>query len=161
MKSGLISFIILFWMITTPSLSPGEEKSLYFLQLKIAETKEVLLSFPVQGGDRFYLYYIHSSDKTPILDTFLIEAEGQLVLIEEAYRWYGAGLEFQNHGDINLIHGKQWVKVRLRRTLNDLYLRVGRVAQQVFIYENQYVPLDSLVRPGEAILISVNKEIGK
>ena len=55
--------------------------------------EEVLLESPVKRGDLFTIEYRHSSDHTPVRDLFTIGDEGEIVLIEESYRWYGAGLE--------------------------------------------------------------------
>lgn len=151
--------ILLLFIVITSLCCYGEEKAPYLLQIEAVEKKGVLLHLPVRAGDRFYLYYIHSLDKTPVLDTFLIDMDGECVLIEEAYLWYGAGLEFQNHLGAKVVQEDGWVRVRLRRHMSSLSIRVGRISQQVFIFEDQYIPLDHLAKPGEVILLSIKKRI--
>lgn len=139
----------------TPLLSSGENDAPFILRFENAEKMEVLIDLPAQVSDQFYLHYIHSSDKTPIWDTFIIEENGRFVLIEEAYAWYGAGLEFQNHRDVQLTHEGPWMKVRLNRPFHSLSIRVGRVAQQVFIFRDQSIHLNRLAKPGESVLLSI------
>ncbi len=138
----LVCFALVFFMMVLPS--EGEEQT-------------ELLHLPFKKGEYFYLQYVHSSDQTPIRDTFQISAEGQLVLIEEAFLWYGAGLEFQNHSDIQITLGEKWSKVRLNRVFPELAIRVGRVAEQQFIYRDRIIHLNHLVNPGGCIILSVGR----
>ncbi|MEM3112715.1 MAG: DUF1850 domain-containing protein [Candidatus Anstonellales archaeon] len=151
--------ILLLFIVITSLCCYGEEKALYLLQIEAVERKGALLHLPVRAGDRFYLYYIHSSDKTPVLDTFLIDLNGECLLVEEAYLWYGAGLEFQNHQGARVVQEDGWVRVRLRRPMPSLFIRVGRISHQVFIFGDQYIPLAHLATPGEVILLSIKKRI--
>lgn len=145
--------LILILSLSTPSLA--EDTPSFFLRLERSKTREVLLDLPVTPGDPFSLRYIHSSDKTPVHDTFLIEKEGQLVLIEEAFLWYGAGLESQKHDGMEIVYDGQWTRVRLRRSFPELNIRVGRVANQILEFRNRSVPLNALVEPGENLHLSV------
>ncbi|MBN2568629.1 MAG: DUF1850 domain-containing protein, partial [Deltaproteobacteria bacterium] len=77
---------------------------------------EVLLQFPVEKGDLFYVDYNHSSDHTPVHDIFKIDEEGTIVLIEEDYAWYGAGLEFHPDADATISFTGDRVRVLLKRT---------------------------------------------
>lgn len=134
----------------------GEDQSEVSLWIEKIDGSE-LLRLPLMKGERFYLQYIHSSDQTPVLDTFQIGLEGQLVLIEEAFRWYGAGLEFRDYRDSRIIFDGKWSRVRLNRIFPELVIRVGRVAQQRFIYRDRSIPLDRLAKPGERLVLSVSR----
>jgi len=136
--------------------SEGEEPKDFSLRIENIDRTE-LLQLPFKKGEYFYFQYIHSSDHTPIQDTFQISPEGQLVLIEEAFLWYGAGLEFQDHNDIQVTLDGKWSRVRLNRVFPELVIRVGRVAGQRFVYQNHTIPLDHLARPGECLILSVSR----
>jgi len=150
----LVYFVLAFFMLVHPS--DGEEQKGFSLRIENID-RAILLDLPLKKGEYFYLHYIHSSDQTPIRDTFQISAEGQLVLIEEAFLWYGAGLEFQNHNDIQITLDEKWSKVQLNRAFPELVIRVGRVAGQRFIYRDRFIHLNHLVRPGECIILSVGR----
>lgn len=149
-----VFFVLVFFIIALPS--DGEEQKDFSLRIENIDRAE-LLNLPFKKGEYFYLQYIHSSDHTPIQDTFQISPEGQLVLIEEAFRWYGAGLEFQNHNDIQITLDGKWSRVRLNRVFPELVIRVGRVAEQRFVYQGHIILLDHLVRPGECLILSVGR----
>src|SRR5512143_3320617 len=116
-----------------PPAAPCHEdpRPSYLLRIEGSRNGEVLIEIPVREGDRFFLAYIHSSDHTPVRDTFLIEREGRLFLIEEAYLWYGAGLEFQRHEGLKVMSDEKWTRIQLHRSLPDFRIRVGRVANQI------------------------------
>jgi hypothetical protein len=133
----------------------GEGQTAFSLRIRDFEGANLLI-LPIHIGDQFYIHYIHSSDKTPVLDTFQIDDTGQLVLVEEAFLWYGAGLEFQNHPGVQLSYDGKWSTVRLNRVFPELVIRVGRIAQQRLILKDQSIRFDHLARPGERLILSVN-----
>jgi len=134
----------------------GEGQAAFSLRIQNFEGADIL-TLPIHTGDHFYIHYIHSSDKTPVRDTFQIGEAGQLVLVEEAFLWYGAGLEFQNHHGIQLAYDGKWSTVRLNRVFPELVIRVGRIAEQRLILKNQSINFDRLARPGERLLLSVTR----
>lgn len=134
----------------------GEGQTAFSLRIQNFEGANIL-TLPIDAGDRFYIHYIHSSDKTPVRDTFQVDDAGQLVLIEEAFLWYGAGLEFQNHHGIQLAYDGKWSTVRLDRVFPELVIRVGRIAEQRLILKHQSINFDRLARPGERLILSVNR----
>lgn len=146
--------LVILALLTTTSIH-GEEKIPFLLRIEEVSDRRILLDFPVMGGEQFVIHYIHSSDKTPVQDTFFIERTGRLVLIEEAFLWQGAGLEFQNREGSEMIWDGQWTRVRLHRPLPDFVIRVGRVANQVLTFRDWSIRLDQLAKPGEGLLLSV------
>ncbi|MDI7260775.1 MAG: DUF1850 domain-containing protein [Thermodesulfobacteriota bacterium] len=133
----------------------GENAPLFSVRVESLEREKILLDFPAKPGDRFYIHYIHSSDKTPVHDIFEIGISGEMILIEENFDWYGAGLEFMNweKASINIEDGK--IKVLFRRHFPSLLLRVGRVANHTFIFNGVNVPLREIARGGELLKIWV------
>jgi hypothetical protein len=127
----------------------------FFLRVEGGEERKLLLEFPVRSGEFFYFHYIHSSDQTPIRDTFRIGEEGKIILVEEAFLWYGAGLEFQAHGDVRVSHADRWTRVRLYRPFSSLPIRVGRIAEQTLIVQGQSIRLDQIGKPGECLTLSL------
>lgn len=133
----------------------GEGRTIFSLTIQNSE-RATILTLPMHVGEHVYIHYIHSSDKTPVRDTFQIDDTGQLVLVEEAFLWYGAGLEFQNHHGVQLAFDGKWTAVRLNRVFPELVIRVGRVAEQNLIWKDQSIRFDRLARPGERLILSVN-----
>ncbi len=120
--------------------------------------EEALWESPVEPGDFFTIEYRHSSDHTPVRDLFTIDDNGEIVLIEESYRWYGAGLE--SRADVGKTDfSGEWTRVRMRRPFPRFLLRVGEVANHVLTIHDQRVPLLSIARGRESIWIRVTGNI--
>ncbi|MBU1965680.1 MAG: DUF1850 domain-containing protein [Proteobacteria bacterium] len=116
--------------------------------------EEVLWESPVKPGDYFTIDYRHSSDNTPVHDLFQIGSDGLIVLIEESYRWYGAGLE--SHPDVGKTDFTgEWTRVRMRRAFPRFLLRVGEVADHVLTIHGRKLPLLSIARGRESVWIRV------
>lgn len=151
----LRALFFILWLLLTPAASFAESTGHLFLRVESVEQKKVLLDLPIQPGDLFYFQYIHSSAKTPIRDTFKVDARGQIILIEETFLWHGAGLEFQEHEDVKVNYNDKWIRVLLNRLFLNLPIRVGRVSQQYLILHGQSYRLDKLDRPGKCIILSI------
>ena len=124
------------------------------MQLEVVRVASgrVLWEHSIQEGDRFTIDYRHSSDHTPVHDIFQIAGEGKIVLIEEDYQWYGAGLEF-NPAAADISFADKETRVRLHRVFPQLRLRVGEVAGHVLTVDHERVPLLSIAAGRESLCI--------
>jgi len=143
--------------LAAPALAgaAGEENLAFQVVRTIGE--EVLWESPVKKGDHFTIDYRHSSDHTPVRDLFTIGNEGEIILIEESYLWYGAGLE--SHPDVGKTDfSGDWTRVRMHRVLPRFLLRVGEVADHILTIHGQEVRLLSIARGRDSIWIRIKKE---
>ena len=134
----------------------GGDESFCLTLVKLPENR-ILLSQSVKGGDRFYIDYIHSLDKTPILDTFLVSHEGVLVLEEEQYEWYGAGLAFHPQGKGRIRFNNDHTQVLINRPYDPFYLRVGSIANHTLTVNSQKIPLLNIADKGDLLAFSIEK----
>jgi len=122
--------------------------------------EEVLWESPVKRGDLFTIEYRHSSDHTPVRDLFTIGDEGEIILIEESYLWYGAGLE--SHPDVGKTDfSGDWTRVRLHRPFPRFLLRVGEVANHVLTLHGRDMPLLSIAKGRDSVWIRTTKSVNK
>ena len=111
-------------------------------------------------GDHFTIEYRHSSDHTPVRDLFRIGEDGEIVLIEESYRWFGAGLE--SHPDVGKTDfSGNWTRVRMQRVFPCFLLRVGEVTDQILTIHERKVPLLSIAKGRESVWIRTTTIVGK
>jgi hypothetical protein len=155
------TFCILLISLCLPVGASAEPSTKAPLTFQIVQTlgEEVLWESPVKLGDFFTIEYQHSSDHTPVRNLFTIGKEGEIILIEESYLWYGAGLE--SHPGTGIDFSGEWARVRMRRTLPRFLIRVGEVANPVLTLNDRKIPLLSIARGRESIWIRVtgNTEI--
>lgn len=115
----------------------------------------VLLRRPLPPGGRFELHYVHSWDKTPVIDLFASDKAGNLLLVEEQYLWMGAGLDF--HPRASLDFSGNMVRVLAPRPVGILHLAVGTVANQRLVFGQEELPLTRLAPPGTKITLQLKK----
>lgn len=126
------------------------------LQIVCTATEKVLWESLVKGGDVFMLSYTHSSDHTPVRDLFTISDDGEIVLIEESFLWYGAGLE--SNPDVGKTDfSGEWTRVYMHRHFPRFLLRVGEVANHVLTLHGKDVPLLSIAKGRESVWIRTVK----
>lgn len=128
-----------------------ERDSSFLLRVESLDREEVLLDLPVRPGDQICLDWIHSSAKTPVLDTFQVGDNGEMILVEEDYQWYGAGLEFMDHGEVCVIPKGKDTRTVLKRSFPYLLLRVGWVANQKLTVNDRTIPLNEIAEGGELL----------
>ena len=133
----------------------------YFLIFGSKESGEVLRRVPVDVGDSFFLDYTHSSEKTPIHDTFVISEDGTIVLTEERFDWYAVGLEFRSReGEAVISLGGSETRVALHRVFSVLPIRIGWVANQSITIGGQRMTLTELAESGELLEIWTERRRG-
>lgn len=125
-------------------------------QIVRTDGEQVLWESAARPGDHFTIEYHHSSDHTPVRDLFRIGENGEIVLIEESYRWFGAGLE--SHPDVGQIDfSGDWTRVRLNRPVPRFLLRVGKIANPILTFQGRDVPLLSISKGGDSVWIRATK----
>lgn len=149
----LINTLVPVWLCNNSFSAPQNNE--LFLQIVKLPEETVLEEFNVNRGDRFFIDYIHSSDHTPIHDIFLIDEQGAIVLIEEDYDWYGAGLEFHPRANATLSFDGTTTRVFLHRVFPHFLLRVGRVANHIVTCRDRKIALKDLAAGGSLVWIRV------
>lgn len=153
MKEKFLALVfVVILSIATSGCIEGDDSS-FLLRVESPERGEVFLDLPVRSGEQIYLDWIHSSAKTPILDTFQVGNNGEMILVEEDYQWYGAGLEFMNHGEVCVTPKGKDTKTVLKRRFPYLLLRVGWVANQKLTVNDTTIPLNEIAEGGELLRI--------
>lgn len=138
---------------------PRAESGRMLLEVVRRADDHVLWAHPVQAGDSFTVDYRHSSDHTPVHDTFRITARGTFLLIEERFDWYGSGLEFHPSADISL--NREGTRVRLHRPFVQIPLRVGEVAGHALTVGGTRLPLLNVAKGRESVCIRINRQTGE
>jgi len=148
-----VLFLLCLSLIFPGEEGQGGESSFFSLRVVREPGGSCLLNRPVRAGDRFYLEYTHSSDLTPVRDTFVIDEGGGIRIVSEEYDWYGAGLEFQSHGGRTVRFGEKKTVVTLDRPMDPFYLRVGRTANHVLTVGGKAYPLKTIAEGGDRVRI--------
>ena len=130
----------------------------FLLQVENLRSGEILLNLPVTIGDQFCIDYHHSVSGTPIKDTFRIDSNREIVLVEEAYQWSGGGggLQTKDSPGVRVVSDGEWTKVILERHFSPYFvLAVGWVANHKLIVNGKTIPLLDIANAGEPLKFCV------
>ncbi len=113
----------------------GAVAALFFLPLRPAlvvrqtRTGGVLATLPLRAGDRFELAYVHSVNRGAVVDRFVIDRTGAVVLTDTVFQSFGAGMEEGLSGPEPVSLQEEGLVLRgLNRRLGVLTVAVGSVA---------------------------------
>ena len=144
-------FILILGFLLLLSLSCQSNRS-YILQIYSVKQDRIVKEFNVSSGSSFQLEYIHSSEKTPISDYFIIDNNKNILLKEERFNWYAVGLECHPFFDKSeIIFDGGITRVVLNRTFDVFPIRVGWIAQQKIIIQDQIIKLKDITEPGDLL----------
>ena len=104
-------------------------------------------------SNTFFLRYIHSVERTPVIENFLIQDDGQLLLTSTAYKSYGVGTpSLPEEGRLTLKDG--WIVLdNLRRIYPDIRVRVGTEAGLSLGVGSKLYPIYQWFPAGSLVII--------
>jgi hypothetical protein len=156
-------FRVLFYVVVIlvlPVFGAGENLFPLSIRIESVDREKVLLDLPIRRGGQFSIKYIHSSDLTPVQDIFHIDERGEMILVEENFNGFGAGLEFMSWEKASVTIDEGKIRVHLKRHFPFLRLRVGRVANHVLTLHGRAISLKEIATGGELLKIWVGPEGG-
>ena len=154
----IMTAVLSLCFLCTGKMASAAQEDRLFLQIVLQPEEKILIELRIEQGDFFYLDYTHSSDLTPVHDVFQISKQGMIVLLEENYDWYGAGLEFHPEADGIISFEDKKTRVHLHRIFPEFLLRVGRVANHVLTYKSRKIPLKEIAKGGNLVWIRVTRK---
>lgn len=117
---------------------------------------ETLLSFPTRSGDAFSIRFIHSVQKTPVVENLEIDAaESGFVLVSTQYQSFGVGLPFLlEEGDFTQ-EGDYFVFRNMKRKMPQLTLRTGVGTRLTILYKGAEYPVYRQLPAGSRIDLEI------
>ena len=113
--------------------------------------------FMVSTGDTWYIEFIHSVQKTPVQEYFLVRGENDLLLEKTIYQSMGVGLPFMaSEGKLKTTGDGHFV-LEMHREYQTLKLRTGLEACPKIYFGGNVLPIYNLYEPGTLVEIKVIK----
>ena len=140
-----IAFSLLFWygnqlMLT---INPDNDQEQY--------------RFTVGTGDTWYIEFMHSVQKTPVQEYFIVRGENDLLLEKTIYQSMGVGLPFMaSEGKLKTTGDGHFV-LEMHREYKTLKLRTGLEACPKIYFGGNVLPIYNLYEPGTLVEIKVVK----
>ncbi|WP_255191387.1 DUF1850 domain-containing protein [Natronobeatus ordinarius] len=122
------------------------------VQLTDRESGETLAVYPLEEGEEFEIRYVHSFEKTPIHETYVVDGS-DIVQVREAYAYHAAGLE---HSRETYREGNMTVS-EFERELGTFSVRVASTTEQDLVIDGRERPLQSYAESGSTIQFSAER----
>lgn len=99
------------------------------LVLKNADTGNTIASFPLRQGDEFCITFIHSVNKSPVIDVYQIR-DGKIYVVRTIYYAFGAGVQTEIEEGQTLSYGPDGAMIvsGFDRQIDNLSYIVGTVS---------------------------------
>lgn len=126
------------------------------LILRDGDTRKVYGTWVVEEGTEFSLSFVHSVNKSPILDVFAVEGD-HLRAVKTVYTGLGAGVESDLLPGETLSYDEkgQMVITGFSHSYPDLRLIVGTVSDHTLTIEGKTYSLTQLCGKNAGIIIEV------
>ncbi len=154
-RSVIIIIVLGAFLILHARVERHPNSSLYLnIYLFNHNSEKLLYTQTVQDEQEVILSYIHSSDLTPVKQVFRVNKNESLDLLEERYRWYGAGLEYGSGYEVNYEDG--WIVITgYDRSFAVLPIRVAATVNQTLKIGPDLIVLSELASPGSSLFLKV------
>lgn len=123
-------------------------------------SEEMLAYFRVEDHKRFEILYTHSIHLTPVLESYLIDENNNIVQTDLVYEHFAVGMPSNAHEGEKFVieNGKYHIK-NMSRSFPFIDLRVGQVvANHQLLLDDKKIPFKSFVEPGTWVRIDVEKK---
>lgn len=129
----------------------------HFLMIRSADGS-VIDSYTLQGTEEFAVRYIHSVQKTPVLEVFRVDFREGIELRETVYTDFGAGLPFLVEGSAVFESGGGKFRIYgIKKYFPDVVFRVGRFADYNLLLRGREFPFTQFEKPGKPLRFSGEK----
>jgi hypothetical protein len=107
-------------------------------------------------GQEFVLSFVHSVNRRPVYDTLRVERD-HLVIVRSRFDSFGAGMPDATTAEGTLTIAEDgWLEWTVNRSVTDITMRVGRVANHTLWVEGREIRLADLTAPGQPLTMRVH-----
>jgi len=129
----------------------------HFLVIRSANGS-IIDSYQLGSGEEFAVRYIHSVQKTPVIEVFRVDFGEGIELRETVYTDFGAGLPFLLEGSAVFESGGGKFRIYgIKKLLSDVVFRVGRFADYNLLLRGREIPFTQFEKPGNPLRFSGEK----
>ena len=137
------AFCALLWAATRPRVAVIAESGL-------------LASCPADAGTELSTRFIHSVQKTPVEEFFIInDTRDGFILKKTRYRSFGVGLPFLNSDGSFRREGDDFVMDDMNRPMREIDLRPGVSTELTLFLPNETIPLYKRVPLGTLVRVTI------
>lgn len=143
----LLVVLIIAFLLIQPSLT---------LTVKEKDGR-TLVSQPVKPGDVVIIHYVHSVEKVPVNDTFIVMGDDRLLLRNTTFGSSGAGLPTDSSYNLSHTSNGDFLIENINRTFDRVNFTVGDITKNHLIVSDNDYPLYQMVPEGLPLTLSLER----
>lgn len=122
------------------------------------EQGQVYLKLPIREKEEFSIEFVHSVNKSPVIDYYTVK-DGDIYVTSTKYYSFGAGVQTELEGDQKLIHTDDggMLVTGIDQRMEPLSYVVAMVSDHVLTHRNQRYSLEKLCGRGALVDIQVKR----
>ena len=124
----------------------------YRLVLRNGENGRVFETYPMEEGGSFSIEFIHSVNKSPVIDVYRI-CDGEIFVEETIYYHFGAGVQTELNEGETLTYGDDGAMIvgNIHQNREGMVYRVGTVSDHILAINQAQVSLRDLCGKNAAV----------
>jgi hypothetical protein len=134
-------------------MGAGATTGVTVLQIQNAKTGETVGVEQIEPGQEFAIHYIHSFDKTPIHEVYVIR-DGKIVQIREEFQYYAIGLEYTEREQERI---GNFTVLYMERAFDSFALRVATYTNQSLVIGDERTPLTDYAKRWDTLEFSAER----
>jgi hypothetical protein len=136
-KKVSIGIIIFLLLIISVMLLPSSHKLLVIEEVR---TGKILWQHEIETEEWFRHEYIHSVEKSIVIEKFKLDESGQILAMESWTRSFGAGMPYEQKGTVEMKDGFYILK-DLNDPINVIHMQPSHLYQHTFHFKEEKVLL--------------------
>lgn len=110
------------------------------LVIEEAKTGKVLWKNEISAEDWFHHEYIHSVEKSLVIEKFKMDHTGQIFAMESWTRSFGAGLPYELKGTVEIVDG-YYISKELYEPVDILHMQPSHLHSHTFHFRDEVIVL--------------------
>ncbi|MGM8216133.1 DUF1850 domain-containing protein [Bacillaceae bacterium W0354] len=145
--------ILIVVVIVLLLILPSSNKKLV---IKSLDTDEILWQNNINAGDWFYHRYIHSVEKSPVIEKFMVNENYEILTMESWTKSFGAGMPYEREGKVEISDG-YYILRDLNRPVHGGVLRIkpSGLFPHTFHFKDQELTISESPFVGHKLLIEI------
>lgn len=110
------------------------------------------LKLPVKNHEEFSVEFVHSVNKSPVIDYYRV-VDGDIYVVATKYYGFGAGVQTELTGNEKLEYTKDGAMLvtGINRKINHLTYVVAMVSDHILTYRGQKISLEKTCKKGAVV----------
>lgn len=118
----------------------------------------ILVSQGVGPGDEVSLTFIHSVEKVLVVDNFIIQDNGSLMLKNTTFGSSGAGLPTDSSYNLSHTANSDFLIEGINKSFGSIDLTTGNITKNHLIVSGKDYPIYTMAEEGEPLILAVERK---